>query len=378
VSAAGLPAAGLRTVEVAEVAEALAEAMAGGRPIAPLPSDSVARQAAEAMLRPDEPVVEPDAVAIVATSGSTGAPKGVVLSRAAVTAAAEATHRRLGGPGDWVLALPAHYVAGLMVLARAHLGQRRAVTVRPDLVDLAEVVDALRPPRYVSLVPTQLVRALADPAVATALARFDAVLIGGGPLDPVQRERAETAGLSVVTTYGMSETAGGCFYDGVALDGVTARINLSGRILIDGPTLFSGYRLRPDLTADALDRGWLRTPDRGRIEAGRLIVAGRLDDLVITGGLKVDRSEVEHWVRRWAGGRGGDAVVVGVPDEEWGTRIVAVSETDGSLAEVQEVVRGQLPAYAAPRALLRLDPLPRLASGKPDRRRIQTFVERAR
>jgi O-succinylbenzoic acid--CoA ligase len=162
------------------------------------------------------------------------------------------------------------------------------------------------------------------------------------------------------------------------LDGVTARIMVEERVAINGPTLFSGYRLRPDLTAASLHDGWLLTADRGRLADGLLVVAGRLDDMLITGGLKVDRAEVEQWVRRWSAARGGDAVVLGIADQEWGTKIIAVSDAGGSLLELQAFVREHLPAYATPRSLVHLDRLPRLASGKPDRRALQAVAEASR
>ena len=132
------------------------------------------------MLQPAQPVTEDDTAVVVATSGSTGAPKGVVLSRAAIRASVAAMHDRLGGAGDWVLALPAHYVAGLMVLARAHLAGTRAVPVRSDLSNLPQVAGTLSQRRYISLVPTQLDKALRRGDVAAALASFGAVLVGGG------------------------------------------------------------------------------------------------------------------------------------------------------------------------------------------------------
>jgi o-succinylbenzoate---CoA ligase len=327
------------------------------------------------MFQPDQPVVEADAAVVVATSGSTGTPKGVVLSRSAIRASVEATHSRLGGVGDWVLALPTHYVAGLMVLARASLGGSHAVPVRSDLRNLQEVAGMLSERRYISLVPAQLDRALRHGEVIAALASFSAVLVGGGPTDIALVERARTAGIRVVTTYGMSETCGGCVYDGEPLQGVAADLADDGRILIRSSTLFAGYRLRPDLTADAVVDGRFRTQDRGSWDdAGRLIVLGRMDDLVITGGHKVDLVEVEKSVQRWAAQHGARGAVLGVTDQVWGTTIIAVADLPGSLADLQAVVGESLPAYAMPRELIYLDQLPWLANGKPDRVAIRSMI----
>ncbi|HET9873032.1 MAG TPA: AMP-binding protein [Propionibacteriaceae bacterium] len=371
-----------------EIAAALKAAMAGGLPVAPLPTEPNERRQVLEMLQPRQPVPEPDIAAIVATSGSTGKAKGVLLSRSAIQASAEATSRRLGGPGHWVLALPAHYVAGLMVLARCLVGGTSAYPTAPDLSDLPEVVGSLPGRRYISVVPTQLVRALQYPERARALASFDAVLVGGAAVDPLVLDRARTAGVAVVTTYGMSETCGGCVYDGVPLD--CAEVSLepaTQRVLMRGAMLFSGYRLRPDLTAAALtgarptgpgrssaglSRPTLRTQDRGQLVAGRLAVLGRVDDVVISGGMNVDLAAVERACRRWleTTGRRGEVAVVGVPDPEWGTRIVAVTDVSGSVVGLRSALLRSLPGYALPRLLVRLDVLPRTSSGKIDRQRL--------
>jgi o-succinylbenzoate---CoA ligase len=361
-------------VESGEVAASLAESLYGGPPIAPLPAASVERAQVITMLQPTQPVSEADAAAVVATSGSTGAPKGVVLSRAAIRASVEATHGRLGGIGDWVLALPPHYVAGLMVLARAALAGTRALSARSDLTDLPKVTARLAERRYISLVPAQLDRVLQRPELSEALAGFSSVLVGGGPTDAALLERAMSQGIRVVTTYGMSETCGGCVYNGQPLSTVEVALDDDGRIMISGPSLFSGYRLRPDLTAESLVDGCFRTQDRGRWQADRLLVLGRIDDMVISGGHKVDLGEVERCVQRWAAERGARAVVLDIPDAIWGTLIVAVSDSTAPLDNLQGVVCESLPMYAMPRELIHLDPLPWLASGKPDRVVIRSMI----
>lgn len=373
-AADGRPQLRLRTVGPAELSSALTAALHGGPVVAPLPSDPVERRRALALLRPDQPVVEPDAAVVITTSGSTGRPKAAVLSRAAIRASVAATHDRLGGPGDWVLALPRHYIAGLMVIARTVIAGTRAWPVHTDLRDLQAAAAELADRRYLSLVPTQLARARQDPRIWEALATFQAVLIGGGQVEAGLLAHARASGIPVVWTYGMSETCGGCVYAGRPLDGVEVVVADDGQILIGGPVLFSGYRLRPELTQASLVEGRLATADRGRWNDGLLEVVGRRDDVVITGGLNVDLAAVEALVRAWAARAGAEAVVVGVPDAEWGTKIVAVTDGSGELTDLQQTVRRSLPAYAAPRDLLQVRRLPRLSSGKPDRKAIRALV----
>jgi O-succinylbenzoic acid--CoA ligase len=363
----------LRLVDADELPRALADALTGGPPVAPLPPGPVERAQAVAMLGPGEPV-ETDTAVVVSTSGSTGRPKGVLLSAAAVVAAAEATHERLGGAGDWALGLPTHYVAGLMVLARTQLAGTRAHPVAADLGDLPRAVAAMRGRRYLSVVPTQLARALPRPAVVGALRTFDAVLVGGGALPEPLAQAADRAGIAVVTSYGMSETCGGCVYDGLPLAGVDVRLGPGGRVSLGGTVLFSGYRRRPDLTAAALQEGRLLTADRGRWAGDRLVVLGRVDDVVVSGGINVDLAEVERQVRTWPELGDTDVALVGVPDPEWGTAVVAVAERDGwpegAEQRLREHLHERLPGYAAPRRLLGRTPLPRTSSGKIDRLRI--------
>jgi o-succinylbenzoate---CoA ligase len=302
---------------------------------------------------------------VIETSGSTGRPKRVVLSRAAMLASVAATHARLGGPGQWVLNLPPHHVAGVQVLFRSVVAGLEPI-IATDPVTAVEAVTADR--AYLSVVPTQLVRALRDDRVAAALTRFDTVLVGGGPLDPRVRTEAEQRGVQVVQSYGMSETCGGCVYDGRPLDGVRLRVD-DGQVLVGGAVLFEGYDGEPERTAEVLADGWLRTADLGRIaDDGRLEVLGRVDDVVISGGVNVPTPAVARMLRDHPDVE--DAHVVGVPDPEWGSRVVAVVVADPvpPLDELRDLVT---PRSWAPRGVVPVDVLPLLANGKVDRLRVE-------
>lgn len=312
---------------------------------------------------------------VVETSGSTGGPKRVVLSRRAVVASARATAARLGVEGRWVLALPPSYVAGLQVVVRSLLaGHDPVVLGDRDLADVVPVAgDGV--PLLVSLVPTQLHRMLADPRESAALAGCHRVLLGGGPIDPDLRARAEAAGVRLVATYGASETAGGCVYDGVPLDGVALAIGTDGRIRIGGPTLFDGYEGDPDLTARTLVDGWYLTGDNGRIDAdGRLEVLGRIDDVVVSGGVNVPTAAVARSLREHPAVE--QVEVAGVPDEEWGHRVVAFVVGHLDLAEARDWVSGPHPRSWAPRDVVVLDAFPLLDNGKVDRQALAGLVGR--
>jgi o-succinylbenzoate---CoA ligase len=293
---------------------------------------------------------------VVETSGSTGSPKRVLLSRGAVLASVAATERRLGAAGRWVLALPASYVAGVQVICRSMVAGHEPATGWP-----------VEEPWFTSLVPTQLHRLLDSPEDLAALRTAHTILLGGGPIDPALRARAADEGLRVVATYGSAETAGGCVYDGLPLDGVALAIAADGRIRISGPTLFDGYDGDPELTARTLVDGWFLTSDGGRLdEDGRLTVLGRVDDMVVSGGVNVPAPAVAARLRRHPAVV--DAEVLGVPDPEWGQRVVAfVVGTGVDLAEVRDWVGQEQPRSWAPRQIVLVEAIPRLENGKPDR-----------
>jgi O-succinylbenzoic acid--CoA ligase len=309
----------------------------------------------------------PDGVPlVVATSGSTGRPKRVALDRAAVLASVAASARRLDASGPWVLALPATYVAGVQVIVRSLSSGHE-----PTLIDRDGWPDGEG--WFCSLVATQLVRLLDDPAATDALRRAHTVLLGGGPVDRALRARAAAAGVRVVATYGSAETAGGCVYDGVPLDGVAVALGEAGRIRITGPMLFSHYVDDPDRTAETLVDGWYLTPDAGRLdEDGRLQVLGRLDDVVVTGGVNVPAPAVAARLREHAGVAA--AEVLGVPDDVWGNEVVAFVVGEISLDAARDWVGEVHPRSWAPRRIVALPDIPMLPNGKPDRQALRALA----
>lgn len=318
--------------------------------------------------------IDDDVALVATTSGTTGAPKGALLTAAALTASATATHARLGGPGSWLLALPPYHIAGVQVLVRSVIAGSVPVELDVsagfDIAELPSAVDQLSPGRrYTSLVAAQLAKALTEPAAAAALAELDAVLLGGGPAPRPVLDAAAAAGIAVVRTYGMSETAGGCVYDGVPLDGTTMRVD-DGRIVLGGATLAKGYRnpVTPDPFAEP---GWFRTDDLGAIDdAGVLTVLGRVDDAISTGGLTVLPQPVEAALCSHPAV--GECAVFGLADDRLGQRVVAaVVVKDGCAVPTLDALRRHvsrtLDATAAPRELHVVDALPRRGIGKVDR-----------
>jgi o-succinylbenzoate---CoA ligase len=342
--------------------------------LVPVPAGADRPSALSALRVGDD--IDDDVALVVTTSGTTGPPKGALLTSAALTASAAATHDRLGGAGRWLLALPPYHIAGVQVLVRSLLAG--TVPVELDVsngFDVSELPSAVSKlgsgRRYTALVATQLAKALTDQAATDALAQLDAVLIGGGPAPRPILEAAASAGIAVVRTYGMSETAGGCVYDGVPLDGVRLRLDPDGRIVIGGATLAKGYRNPPDPDPFA-ERGWFRTDDIGALDdSGVLSVLGRADEAISTGGLTVLPQPVEVALRTHSAVA--DCAVFGLADERLGERVVAaVVVADGcappSLDTLRAHVARTLDGSAAPRELHIVEALPMRGIGKVDRK----------
>ena len=357
---------------------ALAAALRGEGPAVEL---SAGPDGAPVVGFPDTAGIE-DAAVVVRTSGSTGAPKATVLTVEALAASSMATAFALKGEGQWLLALPVQYVAGVQVLVRSLFAG-----TRPWVMDLSggftpeaftaaalELTDKIR---FTSLVATQLQRLLDAPSAETlaVLRRFNAILLGGGPAPAELLAAARDAGVRVVTTYGSAETCGGCVYDGLPLEDVLVRVEDDGRILLGGATIAAGYLQAPELSAAAFTEEdgvrWYRTSDLGELDAdGRLTVLGRADDVVITGGVKVSAGHVQAELEKLDGVLA--AFVAGVPSAEWGQALAAyVALADSSPAGIagftdaadREPRLGQL----APKTVLAAGELLMLPNGKPDR-----------
>jgi O-succinylbenzoic acid--CoA ligase len=358
----------LTPVDNSAIVAALEAALDGGPAVLPLsPTDPRADELRAAMA-PEEPTL-PGTAVVVATSGSTGVPKGVELSAAALKASAAATHARLGGPGQWLLTLPAQHIAGVQVIVRSLLAGTRPVSRGAQT--FAEAVASMNSTRrYTSLVPTQLLRLLDDPMGLDALRTFDAVLVGGAATQLTLLDRARVAGVRVHTTYGMSETAGGCVYDGVPLDGVRVRLT-DGVIELAGPVLASGYRRDPAATASAFADGWFRTTDLGMLhDDGSLEVLGRADFMINTGGVKVSPTAVEAVLAAQPGVA--EVCVVDLPDDEWGQLVAAVvvpmdPGQPPDVADLRAAVRARLGGPATPKVVRFADALPLQGPGKVNR-----------
>ncbi|PRQ10662.1 O-succinylbenzoic acid--CoA ligase [Corynebacterium sp. 13CS0277] len=349
--------------------EALRGALSGVDTILPLPPGDP--QGLARLLRAGEDI-DPEIAVVVPTSGSTGTPKGALLTPENLISSADATHQRLGGEGQWLLALPPHHIAGIQVLTRSLVAGTEPVVLDVSggfsvrafataATAAAEAATASGTALYTALVPMQLAKAMDTLEGIRALRLFEAILIGGGPLDKDVRASAEKLGIRVVATYGSSETSGGCVYDGLPLPGARVRIT-GGRVYLGGPMVAAGYR--NPITPNPFAEGWYATSDAGRITDGRLEITGRIDAIINSGGMKIQPEVVEATLRTLPGVR--DACAVGLPDARLGQMLAAAYTGPARAAEVLAALDEQ-PAYLIPKRLLRLDELPTTGPGKVDR-----------
>lgn len=315
-------------------------------------------------------MVERRVAVVVETSGSTGRPKRVALGADALLASAAASDVLLGGPGQWLMALPAHYIAGVNVLVRSLAAQTQPIVMAPNSTRFVEAANELDAPlRFVSLVPAQLSRLIQQDDALEALRRFDRILVGGQATPAPLLARALELGLNVSRTYGSSETSGGCVWDGAPIGDTAVRV-VDGRVELGGSMLAHGYLGDPERTAatfhDVEGRRWYRTDDTGTFADGMLSISGRVDDVIISGGVKLSLAEVERAVRALPGLE--EAVVVSAPHAEWGQTPIVVSTEAFDLARLRDAVAATLGRSCAPTGIVVVAAIPMLGSGKPDRR----------
>jgi O-succinylbenzoic acid--CoA ligase len=368
--------------------DALQDALAGRGPaLAPVPTTSVTvsdEYVARLMraLRPDDPTapLEDDSVAVVmATSGSSGTPRGVLLTATALSSMSE----QVNGPGDstrWIAALPLTSMGGFNVLVRALAAGRPPIALASiggaapfTPADFARAVaSAATDDIRVSLVSAQLRRLLAEDVGLEALRACSQILIGAGPLPVAIRTAAEDLGIPLTTTYGSTETSGGCVYNGIPLRGVSIATHAGspGEVLVNGPMLALGYRCEPELTASRFTPAGYHTTDLGHIDdAGHLTILGRMDDVVIINGVNVSVGAVEQAIEESPSVVAAIAIDVPAPDGEAELVVIVIQRDHGEdlRAEITAQVQRILGRAAVPRKVAVVHEFPSLPHGKVDR-----------
>jgi O-succinylbenzoic acid--CoA ligase len=331
--------------------------------------------------------VQDDVALVIETSGTTGAPKRVALGALALLASVDAAHQELGGPGQWLQLLPAHYIAGVQVVTRSLVAGTTAVALHPEpfstvaITGVADQLLAQSAPLYTSVVPAQLQRILDDapgmPGLDELMRGFSAILVGGQSIPETLVTRCADAGYRLVRTYGSSETAGGCVWNQRPIGDTRVR-DIEGRLAITGSVLATGYVGDPERTARSfvMDGGdcWYLTDDAGHVTGeGLVVVDGRLDDVIVSGGVKIALTAVEKAIQRELGVA--DAFVVGAHHSEWGHVPVVVTTQVVDLVRIRLAVQRVLGAEARPDRVITVPAIPLLGSGKPDRLAMTALAE---
>ena len=310
--------------------------------------------------------VSDDISVVLATTGSSGISKAVGISASALRASAQASNTFLTArPGNsWSLLLPLTHIAGVNVLLRAQ-------ELGTEAIDLRNHSGAYPPADFTAIVPTQLFRALNhDENLLKHLVDAKAVLVGGAHLSSDLHQRALEAGINIVTTYGMTETTGGCVYNGSPLEGVEVSITADNRIAIKGKTLAKSYiGDEKSWNANLVD-GWFHTSDLGRFEDGKLVVDGRVDDVIISGGENLSLSAIENSLHSHFSG--GNFSAFAVSDSQWGDALHLAIETDASpdQAAITEYLVEVFGVVAKPKGFLKVAKFPLIGIGKVDRKKL--------
>lgn len=317
---------------------------------------------------------------LVCTSGSTGNPKAVEISAAALLSATKLVNAKFENPASWLLAINPAFIGGAMVIARAitqdqkwEYGLDENGKFSPEIfAGIAQTFIAQNGRVRTSLVAAQLSALIAQDHI-NLLKKFDAILVGGGQMSPEVYKNLKDAGVNLIRTYGMTETCGGVVWDGKALDDVNIRIENpanggAGRISINSPSNATCYHGNSEgikqLNEITFNNHWIMTQDIGTYENTTLKVIGRSDDIVISGGVNVSVHAIENVLRDQPGVE--DAVVFAMPDETWGTIVAAVIVGNAELLALQDAVEKELGSPAKPRIIKFAHELPLLPNGKID------------
>ncbi len=273
---------------------------------------------------------------VVNTTGSTGIVKGIELTRANLLSSVAATHKFLGAKtGDvWSLLLPTNHIAGINVVARS-------IVLESDVVGVDDYAD------FTAIVPTQLHKALnGDAQLLSHLKGCRAVLVGGAATSSQLLDSAKNAGIKVVTTYGSTETCGGCIYNNQPLEGVSVQIDQTGLLQVAGPMVF--------------ESGWYTTSDLAEIKDGKVFILGRADDVIISGGENISLVSIEKLL-------GEDFIAFGVPDDLWGSKLCLASTSKIDVAQVSKLITENIGKHAVPKEFVVISEIPLMGIGKPDR-----------
>ena len=341
------------TWDLAELMARLAKALVSDGPALSLGSVSVEKAPQRIAL-------------IVNTSGSTGPVKEVGLSARALLESAKSANKFVGAKSGqiWSLMLPLTHIAGINVLVRSmELG-----TVP---IDAREVSGKYPFADFTAVVPTQLFRALnGDKDLLEHLISAQAVLVGGAALAADLRDAARNAGINVIETYGMTETCGGCIYNGTPLDGTEFEIDELGTISIASKSLATTYLNAPEAWNERIRNGYFVTTDIGHLEDGRLVVTGRSDDVIVTGGENVSLAEVESVVKNTFSGI--DCAAFALADSQWGQslQLAIAGDVKPEQSAINEYLTSQISRAAKVKNFVYLAELPRTSLGKVDRARL--------